>query len=252
MTELVVLTVLGLCIATIAMAIGIGAGILWTPLFILAYKLSPQEAVATSLMIQMVGTGSGTIAYLRSGLVEKKLVLIFTACALPGVILGGFLSFKLSEDIVQMALGVMAMILAVLFVSTQEEFGASSTYRFDKKKVQRVCAIPGFFGVAMGSLSVGISEWLIPAMRNRLNLEMKKAIATAIPMTFLLASTGALVHWSNTEGLNLKYFIAGGIGTFVGGQIGAHISQRINERLLKQSFIYLMTLIGIHLIFQSI
>ncbi|NOQ89499.1 MAG: hypothetical protein GQ549_00985 [Gammaproteobacteria bacterium] len=33
----------GLLISTAAMTIGIGGGILWTPLLILAYGLSPQE-----------------------------------------------------------------------------------------------------------------------------------------------------------------------------------------------------------------
>lgn len=252
MIELALLSLAGLAIASVAMAVGIGAGILWTPLLILGYGLSPQEAVATSLMIQVVGTGSGSLAYLRAGLVEKKLTLIFVAWALPGVILGGYLSFKLSQDIVQMALGLMAMILAILFVSTQEEFSSSNHYVYNKQKVARICAIPGFFGLLMGSLSVGISEWLIPALRSRLNLEMKRAIGTVVPMTFLLAIVAAGVHWSYTEDLQMKYFAAGALGTIVGGQVGAHISQRINERLLKQSFIYLMTLIGIHLIFQAI
>jgi len=252
MIELAILTLAGLAIATVAMAMGIGAGILWTPLLILGYGFSPQEAVATSLMIQVAGTGSGTIAYLRAGLVEKKLTGIFILCALPGVILGGFLSFKLSQEVVQMSLGLMAMILAVLFVSTQEELSDNARYEFDKRIVTRLCAIPGFLGLLMGSLSVGISEWLIPAMRNRLHLEMKRAIATAIPMTFALAAVAATVHWSNTADLPLKHFAAGALGTIIGGQLGAHLSQRINERLLKQSFIYLMTLIGIHLIFQAI
>ena len=81
---------------------------------------------------------------------------------------------------------------------------------------------------------------------------MTSAIATVIPMMFILALVASFIHWLLADNINYDYFIWGAIGTFIGGQLGAHISSYINERLLKQSFIYLMTLIGIHLIFQSI
>ena len=77
MIEELGLVLSGLFISTAAMTIGIGGGILWTPLLILAYGLSPQAAVATSLLIQVIGMGSGTFAFLRTNLVDKKLALIF-------------------------------------------------------------------------------------------------------------------------------------------------------------------------------
>ena len=59
MIEALGLALAGLFISTAAMTIGIGGGILWTPLLILAYGLTPQEAIATSLLIQVIGMGSG-------------------------------------------------------------------------------------------------------------------------------------------------------------------------------------------------
>ena len=111
----------GLFIATAAMTIGIGGGILWTPLLILAYGLSPQEAIATSLLIQVIGMGSGTLAFLRTDLVEKKLAMIFFLTALPGVIIGSIITVNLPQQPVQMALGIMAMLLALLFVASQDQ-----------------------------------------------------------------------------------------------------------------------------------
>jgi len=253
MLEALGLIIAGVCIASAAMAVGIGGGILWTPLLILAYGLSPQESVATSLMIQVVGMGSGTLAYMKAKLTQIRLSLIFFAVALPGVIIGGYLSVRLSQDMVQMMLGIMAMTVAVLFVAGQDQFVDTGTSaESDRRKVRRLLPIPAFFGFMMGTLSVGIGEWLVPALRQRLNLDMRQAIATVIPVMFLLAICASAVHWSQTDGMRLNYFAYGAIGTFVGGQIGPRISQRIDERMLKQSFIYLMTLIGIHMIFQAI
>jgi len=248
------LALAGVLIATAAMTIGIGGGILWTPLLILAYGLSPQEAVATSLLIQVIGMGSGTFAFLRTNLVEKKLALIFFIVALPGVIIGSFVTVNLPQQPVQMALGVMAMLLALLFVAGQDQMDDEQDgYRFDRAKVKRLLPIPGFFGFIMGFLSLGIGEWLIPAMRNRLHLDMKRCIATIVPMMFLLALVASFLHWSlMDESVPMNIFLWGALGTLIGGQIGPRVARYIDDRMLKETFIFLMTLIGIHLIFQAI
>lgn len=244
------LVLAGMVIATAVMAVGIGGGILWTPILILGLGLSPQEAVATALFIQVIGMSSGTLAYARAGLVEWRLTLSYFLIAAPGVIIGGFLSFELAPDTVQMALGIMAMTLAVLFVASQDEFDAGNK-RIPHDKALRLAPIPAFFGLLMGALSVGISEWLVPALKSRLQMDMRRAVATVVPMMFLLAIVASVVHGALSQQIHTDVLLWGGLGTFIGGQLGARLSRHINERILKHSFIYLMTLIGIHLIFQA-
>ena len=254
MIEELGLVLAGLLFSTAAMTIGIGGGILWTPLLILAYGLSPQSAIATSLLIQVIGMGSGSFAFLRAKLVDKKLALIFFLAALPGVILGSYITVNLPQQPVQMALGIMAMILALLFVASQDQTDEErNNYKFNQKKINKLLPIPGFFGFIMGFLSVGIGEWLIPAMRSHLKLSMRRCVATVIPMMFLLAIVAASLHWSlMEESIQLDYFLWGSLGTLIGGQLGPIVARYIDDRILKETFIFLMTLIGIHLIFQSI
>ena len=254
MIEELGLVIAGLLFSTAAMTIGIGGGILWTPLLILVYGLSPQEAVATSLLIQVIGMGSGTFAFLRTNLIDKKLALIFFIAALPGVIIGSFVTVNLPQQPVQMALGIMAMILALLFVASQDQSDEErNNYKFDQTKVNRLLPIPGFFGFIMGFLSLGIGEWLIPAMRSQLKLSMRRCVATIIPMMFLLAIVAAGLHWSlMEESVQANYLLWGGLGTLIGGQLGPRVARYIDDKILKETFIFLMTLIGIHLIFQSI
>ena len=252
MIEGLVLFFSGMLIATIAMGVGIGGGILWTPLFILGFGLLPYEAVSTSLMIQVVGLGSGSLAYFRSGLVRTRLSGLLFLAALPGILLGSFLGVQLPQQAVQMGLGLMSLTVAILFVSAATPLPASGPVPIDFRRLRLVLPIPAFFGFAMGLLSVGISEWLIPALRSRLGLSMTEAVATVIPAMFLLALVAALSHGLLANTLYWDYFLWGALGTLVGGQLGPRLAQGINEWLLKDSFIYLMTLVGIHLIFQSL
>ena len=247
----VALILCGIFISSTAMAVGIGGGILWTPLLILLYGLSPAEAITTSLFIQVAGLGSGTVAYGKAGLVNRKLSITFFLVALPGIIIGSFVSITLPQDAVQMAFGIMAMIMAILFVASDQDAEEGASY-LDARKIKQVAVIPAFFGFIMGFLSLGIREWLIPALRNKLGLGMQQAIATSVAMMFLLALVASFVHYNLAETFYPEIIILGSIGTLIGGQIGPRISQRINDRILKESFIYLMTLIGIHLIFQAI
>ena len=242
----------GIIIGSTSMAIGIGGGILWTPLLILVYGLSPLEAISTSLFIQITGLGSGTFAYIRAKLIHIRLSIILAVVALPGVVLGSYVTVSLAEHTIQMVLGIMAMILAILFVISNQETEIQKDFNLNAKAVRKVAAIPGFFGFLMGFLSVGISEWLIPALRHRLKLDMPHAIGTSIGMMFILAITSSIVHFNLSGNFHSEIIILSSIGTLIGGQVGVRISQRINDQLLKQSFIYLMTLIGIHLIFQAI
>lgn len=247
-----ILVIAGVAISSIAMAIGIGGGILWTPLLILAYGLAPQEAITSSLIIQVVGLASGTYAYTRNGFVKFRISSVLFIAALPGIITGSFITIQLSQNIVQMSLGIMSMVLAVLFVSSSSETVKSVSNEIDIKQLGKIVPIPAFFGFIMGFLSLGIGEWLIPALRARLKMAMPEAIGTSIAMMFMLAIVASCLHIALEGSINYRIIIPGAIGTIIGAQIGAAISRKINDRLLKQSFIYLMTLIGIHLIFQAI
>jgi len=242
----------GVGIASIAMTIGIGGGILWMPLLILAYGLSPQEAVSISLMIQVAGMGSGALAYLKVTQVEKRLIGMLFLAALPGIVFGSLLTVNLPENQVNLALGAMSLTLALVFISGREELAGRGPYRFDKKKIIEILPIPAFFGLLMGFLSVGIGEWLIPSLKNKLNMEMTRAVATVIHLMLLLSIVGAVSHGIFSKNLHWNYFFWGGLGAICGGQIAPRFAVKISDRLLKEMFVYLMTLIGIHLIFHAI
>ncbi len=248
------LAIAGLLIATAAMAIGIGGGILWTPLLILGYGLSPTNAVTVSLMIQVAGLASGSIAYLRAGQTLPRLSLTLFLVALPGVVLGSLFAFSLPPQYVQLALGIMAMTLALLFVSTQEEDSRGRRTRdYDARRLRKILPVPAFFGGVMGFLSTGIGEWLIPLLKSRLGIDMRLAIGSIIPVMFLLALTASSLRGLfSSEAIPWEFVLWGALGTVIGGQIGPQINKRFTERLLKEAFIYLMTLVGIHLIFQAV
>jgi hypothetical protein len=105
--------------------------------------------------------------------------------------------------------------------------------------------------VVTGMLSISMSEWVIPLMRSRLGLRMSSAIATCILLTFGTCIIGVAAHfWMG--GAAAPGVVAWAVpGVILGGQLGPRITRRINERVLKDVFTFLLTLVGIHLIYNA-
>ena len=63
----------GILIASVASTVGIGGGILWMPFLMIIFKLKPDQAVVTSLLIQSAGMGSGTVAFWQQQQIDLRL-----------------------------------------------------------------------------------------------------------------------------------------------------------------------------------
>ena len=102
-----------------------------------------------------------------------------------------------------------------------------------------------------GMLSVSMGEWLVPFMRSKLEMKMNKAIGTSIAIIFATSAFGVATHLLLGAGTDLGLVLWAVPGVVIGGQIGPRIAARINSRLLKEVFIFLLTLIGIHLVYNA-
>ena len=105
--------------------------------------------------------------------------------------------------------------------------------------------------VASGMLSISMGEWLVPLLRNRLALTMNVAVATSVATIFGTCVLGAGAHLLQGGRADVPALLWALPGVILGGQIGPRIAGRINDRVLKEIFIFLLTLIGIHLIYNS-
>ncbi len=241
----------GIAIASMVSTVGIGGGILWMPFFLLFLKLSPETAVITSLLIQTAGKGSGSFAYLKKGLVDLKLSLLVLATAVPGILVGARLSNLLEPSAMELILGLMLLTTAFLFVSGHEPYDRQGETRADIRLIYRRLWLPATLSVGSGLLSTGIGEWLIPVMKSRLNLRMANAIAASVFITFgtsVLAASAHLLMGGKPALPILAWAIP---GVLIGGQIGPRLAQRIDDRTLKEIFIFLLTLVGVHLIYNA-
>ncbi len=241
----------GVFISIVVSAMGIGGGILWMPFFLILLDLSPERAVLTSLVIQAGGTGSGSVAYLRQKTIDFRLAAYLLGIAVPGITSGAALSRILAPAYIELVLGLLVMMTVFLFVSSNQPYEDTGQPRAPLKRMVGYSWIAGLVSVGAGMLSTGLGEWLIPVLRTKLSLRMQNAIASLTFVTFGVSVIGAGVHILMGSGFETPVVLWGIPGVILGGQIGPRITRRIDERKLKEVFIFLLLLIGIHLIYNA-
>lgn len=241
----------GVVIASLVSAVGIGGGILWMPFFIIFMKLPPEAAVVTSLLVQTAGMGSGSAAFIKKKTAVLPLAGFLLLLTLPGLVLGALLTRLLSSANLELVLGILTLTTAFLFVSVNQKYIDTGQDRVPVKRVRRHGWIVSIMALASGMLSVSIGEWLVPLMRSQMKLRMRAAIATSIVTIFGTCVAGSVLHLVLGSSADWMILVWAVPGVIIGGQIGPRIAEKINERMLKEIFIFLLTLIGIHLIYNS-
>jgi uncharacterized membrane protein YfcA len=214
-------------------------------------RLKPETAVLTSLLIQSAGMGSGTAAYGRRDRIDYRLagrLLLFTA---PGITAGAYVTRMTSPAHLELILGLMTLITAFLFVSSNQRYHDVGQMRAEPKDAGPYFGFIALLAVVSGMLSVSIGEWLIPIMRSKMALRMSAAVATSIATIFGTCLLGAAIHLLMGNFPHWPVVLWAVPGVVIGGQIGPRLAERINERKLKDLFIFLLTLIGIHLIYNA-
>jgi uncharacterized membrane protein YfcA len=233
------------------MTIGFGGGILWMPFLLIVSQLQPQSAILTSLCIQTFGTASGSIAYIRQKKTDNRLALFLLAIAIPGLYLGAYVAHKVTPSHIELILGLVSMLTALLFVSSNQKYLDVGRDRATIKEAYKHSWIATIMAFASGMLTINMGEWLVPVMKNKMSLKMSNAVATTILITFGVSVVGAASHLMMGSRIDLPTTLWGIPGVVIGGQIGPMLVRRIDERFLKEIFIFLLTLIGIHLVYNS-
>lgn len=244
----------GVVISTVAMLTGIGGGVLWTPFLIVLMKIPPGEAVATALIIQVAGMGSGTVQYVRTGRVELRLAALYSLIAIPMAIFGSYAGERVPGSILKLALGIVSMVIALLFITGDDWYGEQKRRGVGMKEAlkPKYSYVPVLGPFLSGMLSIGLGDFLVPMMVKRLRLSMDVAIGTAVVIMLVIVSISAGSHILFGGGASLKILMWAIPGVLLGGYIGPRISSRLDEVYLREIFIFLLLFIGIHLVYTSL
>jgi uncharacterized protein len=247
----------GIVISTLASLLGIGGGLLWVPYLILVRNMGPQQAIMLSFLIQIVGMGSATIRYVRNKAVYWGMVVRLLPWIAAGVLIGSVINQRLAAPhYLEMGLGSLCIIISLYFAFNTERYDSSMNLDRTIPPSMAMRFQSAIFGSISGLFSNGIGDLMIPTLRSRMKMPMFFTIGSCIFMNFSIAVISGAAHlslgWRHVTGDFLVVLAFSWPGVIIGGQLGPKFSSMIDDPRLKEIFIFVLLLLGIHLLYQSL
>ena len=249
----VVLALIAICAGFLGALLGLGGGVILVPgsLYVSEHTtwiaaLTPQSAVALSVMM-MIFTGlASSMSYMKSGLVDYKAGLTFFIGAAPGAVVGAVLNGYFDEDSFHLFFGVLLMILATIMIVRDklkpihwfvrrskvrhftDAHGTQFTYGYP---IPFAIILSFFVGMLSGLFGIGGGALLVPAMLILFHFPPHIAVATSMFLVFLssLVNAGSHMALGNIPWANVLPVVIGG---YIGGKLGAAMTKKLQSQTL--------------------
>ncbi len=274
-TALIMLGV-GLFAGIAGAILGIGGGMIITPILTLGMGLSIKYAIGASI-IAVIATSSGsTIAYLRDNVLNLRVAMFLEIATTIGAIIGALMTGILDPKYLYLLFGCLLVFSAwnmvrklrrgqeVLKRVTPDRIAAklklNGSY-FDKAELRdvdyQVENVPAGFavmfgaGVASGLLGIGSGAFKVMAMDTFMKMPLKPSSSTSNLMMGVTAAASATVYFFNGSILP-GIAVPMALGILVGAVIGSRVMQVLPARWIRIVFIPVLLYIGLQMVFKGL
>lgn len=224
--ELLPLLPLGLLAGFLSGLLGIGGGLVFSPL-LLWIGLPPHQALATSTLAIVPTTMAGSLTHWRSGQVPRQAALAIGA----GAACGGGLFSRVGHSLEGwqlLALQALMYGLLALVIAPKQDLGESRSS----------VPVPGLIGVGLvaglssGLLGVGGGLVMVPLMVRGLRLGVYLAIRLSTMAVFASSLVAAFTFWGDGRAQLLIGLVLGATAASAAQWSAAHLQKVSEQRLV--------------------
>lgn len=228
--------------------LGLGGGIIISPILILTGFL-PSQVASTSLLAVASTGASSTLSYSIKKRINYSIGIKVSAFAVPFSVIGALVSSSLNPD-------TFKLYFAILLISTSFYLLFRRQIKEDKrdhaesgKLISNTLLYGGSSAAGFISSLFGIGGGIIfvPLLFAVKKLSMQQSVATSQLSILITSIAGILTH---SILFQQDYVFAGSLalGALAGAQVGSFIAIKISERLLTILFSISLIIISIQLI----
>ena len=255
--------------------LGIGGGMIVTPIVTLAMGLDIKYAIGASI-IAVIATSSGsTIAFLKDDVLNLRVAMFLEIATTIGAIRGALLTGAFEPMILYILFGSLLVFSSwnmyrkmrsgqevlqqVHADKWAEKFNLNSSY-YDKNTKQQVDYqvenVPGGFlimlgaGLASGMLGIGSGAFKVMAMDGAMKMPLKPSSATSNLMMGVTAAASATVYFFNGS-IRPDLAVPLALGILGGSTIGTRIMQILPSKLIRLIFIPILLYLGLQMILKG-
>jgi len=271
-----ILVILGssLVAGFIGAIMGVGGGIVVVPVLVGILDVPLRLAIGASMLGVVATSCAAAGAYVRDGLSNIRLGILFSVVTVTGAI-GGVLIGKVSGG--RVVTGVFACVL--LFAAwamvrrardrklppgsggrLERELSLSGRYTDDTdggtveygvRSVRAGLPVMVAAGLVSGMLGVGGGIFQVPVMDAMMSMPIKAATATSNFMMGITAAAGAVAFFAMGE-VHPLLAAPVTVGVFMGSMLGAVVMPRLPDRGLRFLFVLMLLALAATMVLRTI
>lgn len=214
--------------------IGLGGGLVFSPLFVLL-DFPVGQAVSASLLLNGIAAASAASVYLRRRMVDMTLALPLIVASSAGAPLGALMTSRVD---VKLFTGVLAVV--ILLAALRMIFGRKGVDR--QREIGRTHRLlgGGLIGLGIGflggMLGIGGGVFIVPLLIYVLRVPTKVAAASSIFIVCFSSFAGFATHAARAD-VDWRFVALAAVCSFAGGQIGSRImADRLRGRTVRLIF----------------
>jgi uncharacterized membrane protein YfcA len=249
MTVSALLIVAIFIISLVLTMVGLGGGLIFSPLFVIL-GFAKSEAASASLFLNLIAAASAAYTYSRKKMVDFSLaipLIISSSLAAP---VGSFLNVRIDvKPFLMILAGVLA--LAGLRMLMSPSKGVEAVTVGASKKIIGGIGIGAAIGVMGGLLGIGGGVFIVPLLIYVMKTPTKIAAASSTFIVCFSSLTGFL-GYASMERINWLFILPAAVASFAGGQAGARImSARLKGKSIRIIFSFILFVLCAKLLHQS-
>ena len=252
--------------------IGLGGGIIVTPLLVLGFGIDIRYAMGAALCSVIATSSGAAAAYLRDGISNMEIGIFLSLATTSGAICGAFATSFLNTSLLAIIFGIVLLITVLLSLHQQPESIIPPSH--SDPLASRLLlpnefpsptgpiaygvlhVIPGFLlmgvaGVLSGLLGIGSGAFKVLAMDKVMKLPFKVTTATSNFMIGVTAaaSVGIYLKKGYIDPALVAPVILGVLG---GAFLGAKLLVLVPVKFLRWVFLAAVFIVSLQMIMQGI
>lgn len=271
MEQMLLLMGTGVLGGILGAVLGIGGGMIITPILTMLMGLPIQYAIGASI-VSVIATSSGaTIAYLKDEMLNLRVAMFLEIATTVGAVIGAVITGLVNGKVLYILFGALLIFSAFNMIrklrmkddgvrqttpdAMATKLRLNGTY-FDKatgKEVNyTVTNVLGGFammfgaGIASGLLGIGSGAFKVIAMDTIMHMPLKPSSATSNLMMGVTAAASATVYYFGGQ-LQPQIAAPLAIGILVGATVGSRVMQVLPNKVLRLIFIPVIGYMGIQM-----
>jgi uncharacterized protein len=237
LTFIIVIFAIGFIGSFLSGMLGVGGSIIKYPMLLYIPPLfgivafTAHEVSGISAIQVLFASIAGVWAYRKGGYLNKQLIIYMGGAILIGSLIGSYGSSLLSEQVVNIVYGILALVAAVMMFIPKKlvDDMPLNEVTFNKPLAAILALV---VGIVSGIVGAAGGFLLVPIMLTVLHIPTRMTIATSLAITFI-SSIGSSIGKLITGQVDYLPAIIMIIASFIAAPLGTKVGKKMNTKILQ-------------------